>query len=223
MVRRTAHPEENLRADRWRPSSDLALHAGRGLEPGPEFLRVTARSAPGKWPVLFAWPMVADTKRELPTALGILHRTEGVPLRPTSVADPEGVIRFASVNDLSVGRGPGPRRAPDGPAVPVRLEGRRAHPPGRLSVSELDALRARTPETARDVRRNLRSGLLRSGLLRSALSEAQRGGVHDAVRIAAAVAAAAVALDSPDEATGPGPTGALAGQRSPSCTASSRC
>jgi alkyl hydroperoxide reductase subunit AhpC len=50
------------------------------------------------------YPMLADTKRELSHALGILHRDEGVPLRATFIVDPEGVIRHASVNDLSVGR-----------------------------------------------------------------------------------------------------------------------
>ena len=50
------------------------------------------------------FPMLADTKRELSNALGILHRGEGVPLRATFIVDPQGVIRWASVNDLSVGR-----------------------------------------------------------------------------------------------------------------------
>jgi peroxiredoxin (alkyl hydroperoxide reductase subunit C) len=50
------------------------------------------------------YPMLADTKRELSTALGVLHRQEGVPLRATFLVDPEGVIRHVSVNDLSVGR-----------------------------------------------------------------------------------------------------------------------
>ena len=50
------------------------------------------------------FPMLADTKRELSTALGILHPEEGVALRATFIVDPEGVIRHASVNDLSVGR-----------------------------------------------------------------------------------------------------------------------
>jgi alkyl hydroperoxide reductase subunit AhpC len=52
------------------------------------------------------FPMVADLKRELSTALGVLDRNEGVPLRATFVVDPQGVIRFVSVNDLSVGRNP---------------------------------------------------------------------------------------------------------------------
>jgi Peroxiredoxin len=50
------------------------------------------------------FPMLADIKRELSEALGILDKEEGVCLRATFVVDPEGVIRFVSVNDLSVGR-----------------------------------------------------------------------------------------------------------------------
>ncbi len=50
------------------------------------------------------FPMLADTKHELATALGILHKEAGVCLRATFIADPEGVIRWVSVNDLSVGR-----------------------------------------------------------------------------------------------------------------------
>lgn len=50
------------------------------------------------------FPMLADTKHELSTALGILHKTDGVALRATFIVDPEGIIRHVSVNDLSVGR-----------------------------------------------------------------------------------------------------------------------
>ena len=50
------------------------------------------------------YPMLADTKHELSSALGILHKDEGVALRATFIVDPEGVIRWVSVNDLSVGR-----------------------------------------------------------------------------------------------------------------------
>ncbi len=50
------------------------------------------------------FPMLADTKRELSSALGVLHRTDGVALRATFIVDPQGVIRHVSVNDLSVGR-----------------------------------------------------------------------------------------------------------------------
>jgi lipoyl-dependent peroxiredoxin subunit C len=50
------------------------------------------------------FPMLADTKRELSTSLGVLHKEDGVALRATFIADPDGVIRHVSVNDLSVGR-----------------------------------------------------------------------------------------------------------------------
>jgi lipoyl-dependent peroxiredoxin subunit C len=50
------------------------------------------------------FPMLADTKRELVTALGILHKEAGVALRATYIVDPEGIIRHVSVNDLDVGR-----------------------------------------------------------------------------------------------------------------------
>jgi peroxiredoxin (alkyl hydroperoxide reductase subunit C) len=50
------------------------------------------------------FPMVADTKRELSTALGILDKNAGVALRATFIVDPQGVIRWVQVNDLSVGR-----------------------------------------------------------------------------------------------------------------------
>ena len=50
------------------------------------------------------FPMMADIKRELSLALGILDKNAGVPLRATFVVDPEGIIQFASVNGLNVGR-----------------------------------------------------------------------------------------------------------------------
>ncbi|HVY38097.1 MAG TPA: peroxiredoxin, partial [Polyangia bacterium] len=50
------------------------------------------------------FPMVADIKHELTRALGIEHATEGVANRATFIVDPEGIIRFVSVTDLSVGR-----------------------------------------------------------------------------------------------------------------------
>jgi len=52
------------------------------------------------------FPMVADLKRELSQALGVLDKKEGVALRATVIVDPQGVIRFVSVNDLNVGRNP---------------------------------------------------------------------------------------------------------------------
>ncbi len=50
------------------------------------------------------YPMLADTKKELAEALGILDKEEGVALRATFIVDPEGIIRWVTVNDLSVGR-----------------------------------------------------------------------------------------------------------------------
>lgn len=138
---------------------EYALQAVVSLDKGKEFETLTHESHPGKWKVLFFWPMdftfvcpteiagfgkkhgdfadrdaqvlglstdthfvhhawrthhedlkklpfpmLADHKKELSTALGILHKDAGVPLRATFIVDPEGVIRHTSVNDLSVGR-----------------------------------------------------------------------------------------------------------------------
>lgn len=51
-------------------------------------------------------PMLADVKRELSGALGILNDEEGVANRATFLVDPQGVIRHVSVTDMSVGRNP---------------------------------------------------------------------------------------------------------------------
>jgi alkyl hydroperoxide reductase subunit AhpC len=50
------------------------------------------------------FPLLADVKRELTSELGILDKNEGVAQRATYIVDPEGIIRFAMVTDLSVGR-----------------------------------------------------------------------------------------------------------------------
>jgi len=76
-----------------------------GLSIDSEFVHVAWRQSRedlGK--VSFPW--LSDVKRELTAALGILDKKAGVALRATFIVDPEGVIRFASVNDLSVGRNP---------------------------------------------------------------------------------------------------------------------
>jgi alkyl hydroperoxide reductase subunit AhpC len=52
------------------------------------------------------FPMISDITRELTLGLGIADKHEGVALRATFIVDPENVIRFVSVNDLSVGRNP---------------------------------------------------------------------------------------------------------------------
>ena len=48
-------------------------------------------------PLLFISPSLGG-------ALGIVHPEAGVALRATFIIDPNGVIRYASANDLSVGR-----------------------------------------------------------------------------------------------------------------------
>ncbi len=137
----------------------FSLQAVVSTEPDREFATLTDQHEPGKWKVLFFWPMdftficpteiaefgrrhrdfadrdaivlggstdthyvhlawrkdhpdlkslpypmLADTKRELTSALGILHPEEGVALRATFIVDPDGIIRWAQANDLSVGR-----------------------------------------------------------------------------------------------------------------------
>ena len=50
------------------------------------------------------FPMLADVKRELSSALGSIDPAEGVSQRATYIVDPEGIIRFVMVTDLNVGR-----------------------------------------------------------------------------------------------------------------------
>ncbi|OGT47409.1 MAG: alkyl hydroperoxide reductase [Gammaproteobacteria bacterium RIFCSPHIGHO2_12_FULL_41_20] len=52
------------------------------------------------------FPMLADIKRELTQALGILDKQAGVAQRATYIVDPQGVVRFVMVTDLNVGRNP---------------------------------------------------------------------------------------------------------------------
>ena len=52
------------------------------------------------------FPMLSDIRRDLSEALGILEPAERVATRATFVVDPQGTIRFVSVNDGSVGRNP---------------------------------------------------------------------------------------------------------------------
>ena len=52
------------------------------------------------------FPMLADVKRDLCEQLGILDMNEGVAQRATFIVDPENIIRFVYVTDLSVGRNP---------------------------------------------------------------------------------------------------------------------
>jgi peroxiredoxin (alkyl hydroperoxide reductase subunit C) len=48
--------------------------------------------------------MLADTSKSLAEAMGILEAEEKVAYRATFLIDPQGIIRWVSVYDLSVGR-----------------------------------------------------------------------------------------------------------------------
>lgn len=50
------------------------------------------------------FPMLADTSKSLANELGILEEKEKVAYRATFIIDPDGIIRWVSVNDLNVGR-----------------------------------------------------------------------------------------------------------------------
>ncbi|RKD20088.1 alkyl hydroperoxide reductase [Pelobium manganitolerans] len=50
------------------------------------------------------FPMLADTSKSLAEDLGILVADEKVAYRATFIIDPQGIIRWVSVNDLNVGR-----------------------------------------------------------------------------------------------------------------------
>lgn len=50
------------------------------------------------------FPMLADTSKSLAEDLGILEAKERVAYRATFIIDPDGIIRWISVNDLNVGR-----------------------------------------------------------------------------------------------------------------------
>jgi peroxiredoxin (alkyl hydroperoxide reductase subunit C) len=52
------------------------------------------------------FPWIADTKKELASALGILAKDEGVAFRATFIVDPDNVIQHVTVNGLNVGRNP---------------------------------------------------------------------------------------------------------------------
>ena len=50
------------------------------------------------------FPMIADYNKALTHELGIASKANGAPLRATYIVDPTGIVRWVSVNDLSVGR-----------------------------------------------------------------------------------------------------------------------
>jgi len=50
------------------------------------------------------FPLLADTSKSLAEALDILEPEEKIAYRATFIVDPDGIIRWVSANDLSVGR-----------------------------------------------------------------------------------------------------------------------
>ena len=50
------------------------------------------------------FPMIGDTNHNISEGFGVLLPEKGVALRGTFIIDPEGKVRSAVVNDLSVGR-----------------------------------------------------------------------------------------------------------------------
>jgi lipoyl-dependent peroxiredoxin subunit C len=52
------------------------------------------------------FPWLADNKKELADALGIIAQDAGVAFRATFVIDPDNVIQHVTVNGLNVGRNP---------------------------------------------------------------------------------------------------------------------
>ncbi len=74
-----------------------------GASTDSEYVHLAWRTSHGELTDL-SFPMLSDIKRDLSSALGILDPNAGVCQRATYIVDPEGVIRYASVTDLSVGR-----------------------------------------------------------------------------------------------------------------------
>lgn len=74
-----------------------------GLSTDSEFVHLAWRQHKEELQKL-PFPMLADVKRELCHELGILDKHEGVAQRATFIVDPDGIIRFVMVTDLSVGR-----------------------------------------------------------------------------------------------------------------------
>lgn len=50
------------------------------------------------------FPVLGDTTHKVSRLFGVLKEDQGIAFRGTFIIDPEGTLRYASVNDLSVGR-----------------------------------------------------------------------------------------------------------------------
>src|SRR5688500_14179162 len=76
-----------------------------GVSTDSEFVHLAWRSQHPDLKEL-PFPMYSDLRRDLSTALGVLDKNEGVARRATFIVDPQGIIRFVEVTDMSVGRNP---------------------------------------------------------------------------------------------------------------------
>lgn len=98
-------PTEILAFDELRDEFEAAGAALVGASTDTDFVHLAWRQSREDLAEV-GFPWLADNKKELAAALGILDAGEGVALRATFVVDDHGIIRHASVNDLDVGRNP---------------------------------------------------------------------------------------------------------------------
>lgn len=75
-----------------------------GVSTDNEFVHLAWRAAREELHNL-PFPMLSDLRRSLSAELGILDDS-GVAQRATYIVDPQGIVRFVYVTDLSVGRSP---------------------------------------------------------------------------------------------------------------------
>ncbi len=76
-----------------------------GASTDSEFVHAAWRNAhPNLKKLSFPW--LSDIKKELSIRLGILNDEAGVANRATFIVDPDNIIRYAEMTDLSVGRNP---------------------------------------------------------------------------------------------------------------------
>jgi len=51
-----------------------------------------------------SFPLLSDSTQEMSSQFGVLDQSEGISLRASFIADPEGIIQYASVNTIAIGR-----------------------------------------------------------------------------------------------------------------------
>lgn len=95
-------PTEILEFDRCLSAFDERGAAVVGGSTDNEYAHLAWRRSDPKLrdlrhPLIFLSPETA-------ASLGVLHPTQGVAVRTTFIVDPVGIVRFASANDLDVGR-----------------------------------------------------------------------------------------------------------------------